>query len=47
MTEKINWKGELLDSAKFNRKQENFLKYGAKSLTDNWWVGALYTRLKK
>jgi len=35
MTEKIDFKEELLDSAKFNKKQENLLKNGAKSLTDS------------
>ena len=47
MTEKIDWQQELLDSAKFNKKQENLLKNGAKSLTDSWFLGALYTRWKK
>ena len=47
MTEKIDWKQELLDSAKFNKKQENLLKKGAKSLTDSWLLGALYIRWKK
>ena len=35
MTEKIDWKQELLDSEKFNKKQENLLKNGAKSLTES------------
>ena len=47
MTEKIDWKQELLDSEKFNKKQENLLKNGAKSLTDSWFLGVLYTRWKK
>ena len=47
MTEKIDWKQELLDSEKFNKKQENLLKNGAKSLTDSWLLGALYIRWKK
>tara|TARA_B100000965_G_scaffold260549_1_gene219705 strand:+ start:160 stop:390 length:231 start_codon:yes stop_codon:yes gene_type:complete len=47
MTEKIDWKQELLDSAKFNKKKENLLKHGAKSLTDSWLLGVLYTRWKK
>ena len=47
MTEKIDWKQEILDSAKFNKTQENLLKNGAKSLTESWLVGALYTRWKK
>ena len=47
MTEKIDWKQELLDSAKFNKKQENLLKNSAKSLADSWLLGALYIRWKK
>ena len=47
MTEKIDWKQELLDSANFNSKQEKILKHGPKSLTDSWILGALYTRWKK
>ena len=47
MTEKIDWEQELLDSEKFNKKQENLLKNGAKSLTDSWLLGALYIRWKK
>ena len=47
MTEKIDWKQELLDSENFNKKQENPLKNGAKSLTDSWLLGALYIRWKK
>ena len=47
MPEQIDWKQELLDSAKFNKKQENLLKNGAKSLTDNWLLGAIYIRWKK
>ena len=47
MIEEIDWKQELLDSANFNCKQEKILKNGAKSLTDSWILGALYTRWKK
>ena len=47
MTEKIDWKQEILDSAKFNTKQENLLKNGANSLTTTWLLGVLYTRWKK
>ena len=47
MTEKIDWKQELLDSANFNGKQEKILKHGPKSLTDSWLLGALYIRWKK
>ncbi len=46
MTEQIDWKQELLDSAKCNKKQENLLKNGGKSLTDSWLLGALYIRWK-
>ena len=47
MTEKIDWKQEILDSAQFNTKQENLLKKGAKSLTNTWLLDVLYTRWKK
>ena len=47
MTEKKDWTQELLDSEKFNKKQENQLKNGAKSLTTSWLLGALYFRWKK
>ena len=47
MIEKIDWTQELLDSEKFNKKQENQLKNGAKSLTKSWLLGALYIRWKK
>ena len=47
MTEKIDWKQELLDSANFNGKHERIVKHGPKSLTDSWILGALYTRWKK
>ena len=43
----INWKEELLESARFNKKQDNLLKNGAKSLADSWLVGALYSRWKR
>ena len=41
MTEEIDWKQELLDSEKFNKKQENQLNNGAKLLTKSWLIGAL------
>ena len=47
MTEKIDWKQELLDSATFNQKKENLLKNDTKSSTDSWLLGVLYTRWKK
>ena len=45
--EKIDWKQELLDSQRFNKKEEKLLKEGAKSLTDSWYLGALYMRYKR
>ena len=47
MTEKIDWKQEILDSAKFNKKQESLLNNGTKSFTDSWLLGAFYIRWKK
>ncbi len=47
ITEKIDWKQELLDSAKFKKKRENLLKNGTKSWTDNWLLGALYIKWRK
>ena len=47
MTEKIDWRQELLDSAQFNEKEEKLLKNGAKSLSQSWHLGALYMRWKK
>jgi len=47
MKEKINWKEELLASQRFNKKEKNLLKNGAKSLAQSWWLGALYVRWKK
>ena len=46
MTEKIDWKQELLDSAKFKKKPENLLKNSAKSFPDNWLLRARYIRWK-
>ena len=42
-----NWKEELLSSGIFNKKEKSLLKNGAKSLTDSWWLQALYVRWKK
>ena len=47
MTNKIDWETELLDSKKFNKKQGNLLKNDARSFTDSWLLGVLYTRWKK
>ena len=40
--DQIDWKQALLKSAKFNKKEDKLLKEGAKSLTDSWYLGALY-----
>ncbi len=45
--DEINWKKELLYSANFKKRQENFLQNGLKSLSDSWLLGILYTRWKK
>ena len=42
-----NWKKELLDSKILNKKESNLLKNGAKSLTDSWWLQALYVSWEK
>ena len=42
----IDWKQELLDSQRFNKKEEKLLKEGAKSLTESWYLSALYMRYK-
>ena len=47
MKETLNWREELLASQRFNKKEEKLLKYGAKSLAQSWWLGALYVRYKK
>ena len=43
----INWRQDLLDSARFNKKEENLLRLCAKSLAQSWHLGALYIRWKK
>ena len=47
MSEEINWREELLESANFNGKQERILREGPSSLVDSWILGALYSRWKK
>ena len=47
MSEEINWREELLESANFNGKQERILREGPRSLVDTWILGALYSRWKK
>ena len=43
----INWRQEVLDSARFNEKEEKLLRHGAKSLAQSWHLGALYIRWKQ
>ena len=47
MSEEINWREELLESANFNGKQERILREGPRSLVDSWILGALYSHWKK
>ena len=47
MSEEINRREELLESANFNGKQERILREGPRSLVDSWILGALYSRWKK
>ena len=47
MSEEINWREELLESANFNGKQERILREGPRSLVDSWILGVLYSRWKK
>ena len=47
MKEDINWQQELLNSAVLKKKQEELLKHGARSLSESWLLGVLYTRWKK
>ena len=47
MSEEINWREELLESANFNGKQERRLREGPRSLVDSWILGALYSCWKK
>ena len=44
-----NWKEEILGSLEFNQTKfaSKLLKNGAKSLTDGWYLQALYVRWKK
>ena len=42
-----NWKKELLVIQILNKKESNLFKNRAKSLTDSWWLQALYVRWKK
>ena len=43
----VDWKQELLDSQRFNKKEEKLLREGAKNIAQSWWLQALYVRWKK
>ena len=48
MTEKINWKNELLESGKFNNKfSKNLLEVGAKNFMQGIYLGYMYYRWRK
>ncbi len=47
MKEEINWREEYLESYSFNQKERKLLKNGAKSLSESWWLQALYVRWRK
>ena len=39
---KIDWKEKLIDSAQFNKHQDNQLKNGAKPFTHSWLLGVVF-----
>ena len=47
MTEKIDWKKELLESGNFNKFQRNLLENGAKNYMQGIYLGYLYARWRK
>ena len=48
MTEKINWKKELLESRKFNDKfSKNLLENGGKNFMQGIYLGYMYSRWRK
>ena len=48
MTEKIDWKKELLESGKFNNQfSKDLLENGAKSFMQGIYLGYMYSRWKK
>jgi len=48
MTEKIDWKKEILESGRFNGKFErNLLEHGAKNFMQGIYLGYMYSRYKK
>ena len=48
MKEEIDWKKEILESRRFNRKfQKNLLEDGAKNFMQGIYLGYMYSRWKK
>ena len=48
MTEKIDWKNEILESGRFNGKFErNLLENGAKNFMQGIYLGYMYSRYRK
>ena len=48
MTEKINWKKELLESGRFNDQfSENVLENGSKNFMQGIFLGYMYSRWRK
>ena len=48
MTEKIDWKKEILESGRFNGKFErNLLENGAKNFMQGIYLGYMYQRWRK
>ena len=48
MTEKIDWKKEILESGRFNGKFErNLLENGAKNFMQGIYLGYMYSRYRK
>ena len=48
MTEKIDWKKEILESGRFNGKFErNLLENGAKNFMQGIYLGYMYSRWRK
>ena len=48
MTEKIDWKKEILESGRFNSKfEKNLLENGAKNFMQGIYLGYMYSRYRK
>ena len=48
MTEKIDWKKEILESGRFNSKfEKNLLENGPKNFMQGIYLGYMYSRYRK